>query len=165
MTLEDIKARCEEVGECWIWQGTVLRKRFPVAKANNETLYPKRLAWAAHHGKPVPDGMCVVNRPAKCHDPLCCNPDHLAAVTKRQVLQQVVDDGKLHTTKTRAKIAAAKRAGSKLSDQAVHEIRFSDEPVAVLAARHGISETYGHMIRRGDSRKDYSSPFAGLGAR
>lgn len=162
MNLDDIKARCEEVGECWIWQGTVLRKRFPIAKVKNATVYPKREAWAAHHGKPVPDGMCVVNRPVKCHDPLCCNPDHLTVATKRQVLQKVVADGKLHTPTIRAKIAVAKRAGSKLSDEAVQEIRFSDEPVAVLAARHGITETYGHMIRRGHSRKDYSSPWRGL---
>lgn len=162
MNLEDIKARCEEVGECWIWQGTLLHKRFPIAKVKNVCIYAKREAWSAHHGKPVPDGMCVVNRSTKCNDPLCCNPDHLTVATRLQVLQKVVADGKLHTNTIKAKIAVARRANSKLSDEAVAEIRFGDESVAVLAARHGISEAYGYMIRRGDSRKDYSSPWRGL---
>lgn len=164
MTLDDIKARCDEVGECWIWKGTFLRGRFPVFRAGPKTLYAKREAWVAHNGKPVPDGMCVVNKKA-CNDYKCCNPSHLTLATKKQVLQKVVADGKLHTTKIKAKIAKSKRAKSKLSDEAVAEIRYGDEPIPVLAARHGISEGYGYMIRRGDSRQDFSSPFQGLGAR
>ncbi len=161
MTLNEIKARCEEVGECWIWQGGFLRGRFPIVKIANKSVYPKREAWKAANGKDIPAGNCVVNKKT-CNDPHCCNPDHLTTATKRQVLQRTVSDGKLHTTKVRANIAMTKRAKSKLSDEAVQEIRYSDEPVSVLAAKHGISDTYGYMIRRGNSRKDYSNPFAGL---
>lgn len=161
MKLVDVKARCDEIGECWIWNGPLLRHKHPIAKVKGVTYYAKRVVWSAFHRKPIPDGMCVVNKKA-CSEQHCCNPEHLMLATKLQVLQRVVDSGKLHTTKIRAKIASTKRAKSKLSDEAVMEIRYSDEAVSSLSAKHGISEAYGHMIRRGDSRKDYANPFAGL---
>lgn len=161
VNLETIKARCIECGDCWVWASTLLRGQHPIMKSKGKSFYPKRVAWELHHGKKIPEGHCVVNK-VHCANPHCCNPEHTHHLSRRRVLQMTVATGKMHTPLIKAKIAAAKRRESKLSDEAVLEFTHSDESVPVLAARHGISEAYGYMIRRGEFRKPLSSPFAGL---
>jgi len=164
MNLNDIKARCEEVGDCWVWQKTLLRGKTPIMKTDGKSLYPRRLAWQLHNAKDIPSSMVVTHRKS-CGDPLCCKPEHLTLMTRKALVQRTGAEGKFSTAGTKAKIAAAKRKNSKLSQEAVREFLGSDEPVPVLAKKHGISEAYGYMLRRGLFRKEVGNPFSGLGAR
>lgn len=169
ITLENIKARCKEVGDCWEWQLQVnSRNGVPLWNLgkgkDKKKVSPKREAWKIVKGMDVPDGRVITNSHS-CGNQKCCNPDHLVCVTKAERLRRTVKTGKLHTPATAAKIAKTKRAKSKLSQEAVDEFLFSNEPVPVLAAKHGITEAYGYMLRRGEHRKSMSNPFAGLGAR
>lgn len=90
MTLDDIKARTEEVGECWIWQKTLLRGKTPIMKVDGRSIYPRRAVWEVHHEKPIPDGM-VVTHSKDCGDPCCCNPKHLVLVTRKAMFRRIVD--------------------------------------------------------------------------
>ena len=45
------------------------------------------------------------------------------------------------------------------------EIRASDKPCHVLALVYGVDKSMVSRVRRGEAWRDYSSPFAGLGAR
>lgn len=164
MTLDDIKKRCEEVGDCWIWQRTLLRGKTPIMKIDGKSVYPRRVTWQLHNGKDIPDTMVVTHRKT-CGDPLCCNPDHLILISRKALVQRTGAEGKFSTARTKAKIAASKRKNSKLSQEAVREIIGSDESMPVLAKKHGISEAYGYMLRRGLFRREVGNPFSGLGAR
>lgn len=164
VTLENIKARCTEVGECWEWNlQMVQRGAIPIwSVGSKDKVYPRREAWKLHTGREVPEG-CYITNFHTCANRKCCNPEHSGPKRREKVHQNTIKSGKLHTDAIRAKISATKRAKSKLSDEAAHEIRTSTEPVPVLAKKHGISEAYGYMIRRGEHRRDYAgNPFAGL---
>lgn len=161
MTLDDIKARCEEIGECWIWQKTLLRGKVPVMKIAGKTVYPRRAVWQLHNGKEIPSSMVVTHRKS-CGDPLCCNPDHLTLISRKALVQRTGAEGKFSTARIKAKIAATKRKKSKLSQEAVREIIASDDSIPTLAKKHGITEAYGYMIRRGLFRREIGSPFSGL---
>ena len=59
MTLNDIKARTEEVVDCWIWQKTLLRGKTPIMKIAGQSVYPRRVVWELQHGKPIPEAAVV----------------------------------------------------------------------------------------------------------
>jgi hypothetical protein len=41
-TLQEIKARCDERGNCWLWQGAVNSKGYPQAKKDGGTFLVRR---------------------------------------------------------------------------------------------------------------------------
>ncbi len=157
MTETEILKRTRECGDCLEWTGSMVHKVAPVISIANRKIYVKRHLMELA-GKKI-KGLCVSN---KCGNTACVNPKHLQTVTKAQVIKRTTATGALSTTAVRARVAAAKRKTSKLSQEAAREIRSSSEQMAVLATKHGISESYGYMIRRGDFRKDYNNPFMGL---
>lgn len=162
--LEYLRLRCYgDCGdrECWQWRGSLTNGKFPKLNIKGKQYYARRLAWMIHNGKEVPPDRRDVTD--TCGNHQCVNPRHLKAVTRRELLAPVVRRGCFNTHKFRASVALAKRASNRVSEEAVEEIRTSTEPVRVLAAKHGISKTYGHMIRRGDARRDWAgNPFVGL---
>jgi len=163
ITVKDLKDRSDEIGDCWIWnQGT---------SANG---YPQM--------KPVGCGCKLVRRLAvelagkalaprqpvdtTCGEKLCVNPDHMRPTTPKAVGRRAAARGAFSTPSRGARISAARKAGRvKLTDEQVAQIRASDEPETTLGPRFGVNRSYIGRIRRGQDRKDYSNPFAGLGAR
>jgi hypothetical protein len=157
MTETEILKRTRECGECLEWTGAYVHNVAPVISIGNRKIYTKRRLLELA-GKNI-EGLCVTN---KCGNTSCVNPKHLQIATKAHIIQRTAATGVFSSTAVRARVAAGKRKTSKLSQEAAFEIRNSNEPVPVLAAKHGISDAYGYMIRRGQFRKDYSNPFAGL---
>lgn len=167
LTMGDIKRHViinKESG-CWSWNGSLLRGKTPILKFKNKTVYPKRAAWVLRNRCAVPKGMCIVNTHDKsvCDDPMCINPAHTEPVTKGVVQRRTVATGMLHTQVARAKISATKSRASKLSDEAVADIRYGGDSAAQAAQKHGITEAYVHMLRKGQFRNPaIGNPFAGL---
>lgn len=163
MKLEDIKARCTYCEECdthWSWAATLVRGVSPVMKDKNKTVLPRRMLWEQKHGEPVPAGLCVVTT---CRNPKCCNPELLEAVSKAYVVKRTAETGAFSTLSFRAKVAQGKRKTSKLTDEAVAEIRASDEAPEIMAAKHDITTTYVRMLRNNRFRKEFTNnPFQGL---
>jgi hypothetical protein len=101
-----------------------------------------------------------------CSERLCVNPEHTAPSTTQKIAKKAAKRGAFSTTSRGARIAAARRLGRvKLTAEQVAEIRTSTESEVVLGPLYGVARSYIGRIRRGEARKDYSSPFAGLGAR
>lgn len=150
--MEKIRTRCVEEGDCLIWPGAICT-RGPVATIKGVQHSLRRVAWESKHLKPFPDDRLA--------SPDCGNPRCLAHVV-------ATTWSKLNTRPTslshRIRTALACRKDSKLSDEAVDEIRYSDERVVELAARHGISTAYAYMVRRGQCRVDYLNPYTRPGA-
>jgi hypothetical protein len=75
---------------CWVWRGGINEKgygKFNVATA--KTVRAHRFAWELLRGS-IPDGYVVDhdNPDFGCHNPACCNPDHLQLVTNMVNIQR-----------------------------------------------------------------------------
>lgn len=154
MTLDDIKDRCVEEGECWLWKGALSGGKWPCIWHEGKTVPVRRVVWTLHKGKTIPANVCIT---PKCDNDLCVCPGCLVGRVGRRAARPA-------TMQRRIRMATSLRAKSRISDEAVMDIRTSGEPLAVLAERHGISYSYADQLRRGVRRRDFSSPFAGLGA-
>lgn len=157
-TIEEVKARCEEVGDCWIWQGKCTSTGYPQAKINGKATLVRRHVAALK-------GITLVRRQpvrAICDDPKCCNPAHIRASTVKEIAEIAGSKGKHSAPSKCIAIALDKRKKSKLNMEQAQEIRLSAESGPVLAERYGVHKSLINMIKQGKAWKDYSSPFAGL---
>ena len=100
-----------------------------------------------------------------CGNPMCVNPEHTARSTRGQMNRRIMENMSSATNTLRAKrIAEGKRrTQAKLSQDAVDQIRASDEKHQDLAARYGVTKSIIGRIKRGEMWRTFSaSPFAGL---
>ena len=166
--IEHIRTRCTEDGDCWIWTLACSSNGTPKITHGDK---PQRKQWAVRRLVATELGMAdaiagklVTN---KCGNPLCVCPDHILVVTKKRMADLIVErTGFPYRLERRAKIAARRREqSSKLNANMVVEIRQSSESLAEVAARLGIKKSLAGDVRRNATWRDYSSPWAGLGAR
>jgi hypothetical protein len=169
-SMAHLRARTEEEGECWNWRAAYRSKRWPTiafrrdwgsGAPSNKVFYVRHIAYFHKYGKAPDLGLFRALVPS-CGNHQCINPDHLKIVSRKTVVRMMVAAGHMSKVGRRQKVAQARRLVSKLSDEAVVEIRQSEDVARVVAEKHGISAAYVYMIRRGECRKDYSNPFAGL---
>lgn len=141
-TLAEIRERCgaETDDECWDhytgMHGQEVKaeqnKRFPMVKHGGVMrVLLRRLAWLLAFGEDPPEGTKLVM--AKCHNPRCQNPYHAKAMFEPQKCAIAAAKGNFSTQSRRMKIAAGRRAASKLDWDKVAEIRactlpHKDEP-------------------------------------
>lgn len=72
--------------ECVIWQGAKNNKGYGRKSHKGVPVYVHRLAYEERHD-PIPEGLEIDHL---CRTPLCYNPDHLEAVTRRENLRRGV---------------------------------------------------------------------------
>ncbi len=65
---------------CWIWQRSTQSGGYGQAHRHGKYVLVHRLSYAAHVG-PIPKGAVVHH---VCHVKVCCNPEHLTAVTHHE---------------------------------------------------------------------------------
>lgn len=162
-TIDTLRARCIDVGDCWEWQGARTDTGHPTVRHDGKTHLVRRLA-ASLAGIPMPQNAKAMNT---CENLRCVNPDHIVMRTHRQVMKRQGELGKLSDIARIAKIAATKRAKyGKLTTEQVRAIRDSSETGVSMAALHGISQGKVSAIRRHRCWRDLAgNPFTGLGAR
>ncbi len=153
---EKLRLRCIEDGDCLIWQGA-MNERGPSMKVGGKQYSVRQAVIVNRTGKPFPKGWVAT---VSCKRKACL--EHVVAMTRAAFNTKL---NKQANPMRSRRVASAKRANSRLSQEAVLAIRLDDRPMAVVAAEHGISTAYGYMLRRGEFRKDYGSHFSGLGAR
>jgi len=161
--LKKIESRCEEVGDCLEWQGHVSSGGSPRIWHEGKMQSARKLVLQAH-GKPseVPLKHKLMTT---CENPRCIHPDHLVIVPMAKFVRERLVPGTNHLLRS-AKIAKARRAGAKLSDADVSDIRASTEKDHILAERYGVSRAYVSSIQLHRRWRDHTiSPWAGMGAR
>jgi hypothetical protein len=164
--LDEIKARCNEVGECWekiTKAKTNHRRKHPLIGLGGKPVLARRVAYEQAKG-PIKPGYKLVPH---CGNEECINPEHQKQVTGKQSSRIGGVNGRGSATRS-AKLAAARRGTpglSKITMEIAREIRDSEEKLSVLGARHGIDPSRVAQIQRGEGWKDYSTPWAGLGSR
>ena len=76
-TVADLRARCTDDGECWLWNGPSAGIYGYVNLGNGKRESAHRFAYRLRYGE-VPDGLVVDHL---CRNPKCVRPEHLEAVT------------------------------------------------------------------------------------
>lgn len=164
ITLDRIKARCIEEGDCLIWQGALSKQGFPSMKFEGKSTTVRRVVMKLS-GSPAASRQPVV---CSCDEKKCVKLEHLKRSTIKKVSRKAVKTGYLSSLARRANVSATKRKSEKarLTIEKAREIRASDETGVALAKRYGVDETIIGRVRRGKLWIEYAAtPFAGLGAR
>ena len=162
-TVESLRARTIEVGDCWEWQGYSAHgtpQVFNRVDGSKRRMYSvRRLFRELITGQPQPDGFYSVS----CGNAECVNPDHVLYRNDRNHFKSM--GRKVANNPVRSmKLSQYHRNNgkAKLDEQKAQEIRLSNESGPVLAARYGVNRSLISSIRRGKIWKCLSNPFRGL---
>lgn len=160
--LKHIQDRCREDGDCWIWRMAITSNGTPTIHVGDRLIGTRRVV-AGLMGLNI-DGKVVTTT---CGDSRCVCPDHILVATKRRMAELIVErTGHPYRLERRKKISDSARARiGKLTPELAQEIRESSETLKVISERMGVAKGTAQRVRAGQAWKDYSSPFAGLGAR
>ena len=151
-TVADLMDRCyvDEVSGCWHWR-----------QATDPNGYPSVWMPALQQRCTLATAICWLvtgKRPDKgviwrttCRTTGCANPMHRAPGTRSE---QMLTARCVRDPAQRARIAAGKRATSKLSQADCAAIRQSEEPLRVLVERYGVGKSHISRIRRGEARRE-----------
>lgn len=162
LTPEQLALHSHEDGDCIVWTGGCCNGH-PAIRIDGKTTLVRRALWVQANGF-IPPGRVLR---CTCGTSKCINLDHCEAMTYKAIAKIEGAAGKMSDPVRSAKIAAAKRAGSqaKITQEQAREIRTSDEPLAALGARYGISESTASRIKRNTVRREFGgNPWQGLGA-
>lgn len=161
ITLDEIKERCEEVADCWIWSNATSRGGYPIMKRyGHGCLYVRRVVAEINGDAPEFRQPVITT----CGEKLCCNPAHIQSSTTKKVAKAAAKRGAYSSLSRRMKVAAAKRASpsAKLTIEKAREIRLSTKTGKQLAAEYGVNLSVIKGIRQNKMWVDFNSPFAGL---
>lgn len=161
-SVEWIHSRCEEDGDCMLWQGSRdqggrPKLSFKPAQGVCKTLQPRRLVWEQSKG-PIPKSLFVT---VTCGNPLCLNPAHMELITKGEVIRRTAQNP---ATRARRHLAGLKRREESERDmELARQIRQSPKSGAQLSREMGIPATTISAIRLHKRwRETQANPFAGL---
>lgn len=162
-TVESLRARTIEVGECWEWQGYSAHGTpqvfSPSGNPKRRMVSVRRLFRELITGQPQPDGFYSVS----CGNVECVNPDH--TLYRTQKLHFKAMGKKVGESPVRAlKISQYHRTkeNAKLDEQKAQEIRLSNESCRELAKKYGVNQALISRVRRGEIWKCLTNPFRGL---
>lgn len=162
ITLQWLEERVKEDDGCWVWQGVITRYGQPQATLftpqGRKTALVRRVVWELTHERSLATNQWVSCR---CKTPGCVHPEHVMRLARGMSAR-----GTKKTEVTKAKIAATKQARSRWPNGEIVKMA-QESPLnnVALAAQIGCHHSTIAKIRRGQLRKQYGNPFAGLGAR
>lgn len=150
LPLEQIYARCTEVGDCLEWGGSIRKgKNLPVYGKDQTSV--RRMVVEQSRGGPIPTALHPV---PKCRNPRCVRDEHLVLNTKVQILSTTRKAGKLQVASA-AKLAVRRaRPDVKLSMDAARDIRRSVLPSRTLAEQYGVTMAMVTRIRRNEAWRE-----------
>lgn len=160
MTLEAIRLRCIECGDCLLWQGATTGRGHPQFKYGEHAGKSLRRIVYTHHNPQNPIGARVVS--VRCKEPTCLSPDHLYLRNKSAVSAQMARDP---ATKLRRSISMGRHAQAvrgKITMEIARQIRASSDICKVEAEKWGIHFSLVSKVRRNHAWIDRANPFAGL---
>lgn len=162
-TVESLKARTIEVGECWEWQGYSAHGTpqvfSPSGNPKRRMVSVRRLFRELISGQAQPDGFYSVS----CGNVECVNPDHTLFRTEKLHFKAMAK--KVGASPVRSlKLSQYHRTSgkAKLDESKAQEIRLSNDSGPVLAKRFGVDKSLISKIRRGEAWKCLTNPFRGL---
>jgi hypothetical protein len=134
---------------CWLWLGRPRGSNGYGGFMMNERVYvAHRASWLLLRGE-IPDGKLVLHH---CDNPSCVNPHHLFLGTHQDNEDDKVRKGRQARGDKLAHPRAAGEANgnSKLTIQAVREIRAATVPQRSVAKAYGVTQALVSKIQRGE---------------
>jgi hypothetical protein len=121
--LKTIRDRCEEEGDCWIWQQCVNSGGYPQASINGKQGQMVRRHAVLLSGRTLSGYRARVAD--TCGNRLCCNPDHLRLRTFSQIQSDSYRNGSRCTeAEYLSRVMRIQKAGmTKLTFEKAREIR------------------------------------------
>jgi hypothetical protein len=159
-TLERLKSRCIEEGECWLWQGANDGNGRPVVVHMGARIPARRLARQLADDRIIPDTRQVT---CTCGNLDCISPACSIVATPATTHKMASARGSYRNAARDRRMAVAKRANSPITEDVVQKIREAESGRAA-ADSTGVSYSHAKAIRAGRARKEYANPFSGLGA-
>ena len=138
---------------CMRWAGAMNSGQI-MARVDGKKLNVRTELWRLYGKKPLPPGFCVRS---VCGDPLCLAREHMIAEAHAAPTRN-----RPRPVHVRAKIAAGKRANSKITMTVADEIRASTMSEREIASKFGIHPSMVGRIRRGDNWLRYDGALAQL---
>lgn len=156
-TLETIKARMIEEGDCWIWQAAVSHNS-PALRHDGRVMYVRRFIAQYLQGKDT-EGKYVTHN---CGNPMCVNPAHVIVCTRQKLQLLAAQNTRYGESPLRSqRIARAKQAVSSLTWDDVRRIRAMEGTSRAIARELGMNFSRVHKIRMHQSWRE-TNPFTGL---
>lgn len=154
-TIDRIKDRITEDGDCWIWD-TQTRNPVIYERQKNGKYKPLvvRKILFAETRRALSSYQIYAS---VCESRWCVNPKHCKGYTKSEFSALIG----AKASKTKRKIAALKTKDFKLNYDLADEIRFSDLEAKVAAQKYGVSRRTIHDVRSGKTWQR-TSIFTGL---
>jgi hypothetical protein len=121
---------------CWIWNDLRSPGGYGVVSDKGRTEFAHRAAWRLAHGE-VPEGMVIMH--IICHNPACVRVDHLGLGTQSDNIRGMYAAGRGAN--------GSRHHMAKLTEDDAKLILHSKERTAILAQRHGVSESLVKQIR------------------
>lgn len=159
-TIESLKARTIEEGDCWLWQGYSVNGTPQVCEDGK--MVPTRRVMTRLAGKTLKPGLHYFV--PTCGNDACVNPEHTVQRSPRThmgVMGKMASVGAVKTLRV-AKAAEARRKSSKLGIDAANAIRQAEGTYLEIAERFGCHKSMVGRIRRGEQWKDHANPFGAL---
>lgn len=159
--MEWVEARAYRKDECLVWKFSFNGNQPQGGWKDPETgrkvtINVRRWLWERKVGRGAKRAYVVV---CKCGTDGCVEPSHLTEISRSAMLS-----GKTITPSHRLAItlSARRRSTSKLTEEAVQDIRYGDGTQDEKAERHGVTRSHVQKIMAHQWWRDLSSPFMGL---
>jgi hypothetical protein len=126
--------------ECWMWQGAKGRNGYGalgVKTVMGRIQYAHRLMYLLHYGPYDPKAHVL----HKCHNPGCCNPEHLELGTHRDNMAAKVSAGRCWRGQGEANPSAKLSAVEVLRIHAQYAVLSRE--VGVVSAARSLAVVYG----------------------
>lgn len=147
-SMDDIRANCEEIGECLLWKGAVDAYGYPRVRTHGKSQLLRPFIWREIRGNELRPGYRLSIR---CGNRLCLGEDCLVMRSYKVVAQLHGAKAKLDPLMVARFREGAKNSGrSKLDAAKVAEIRASNGTDEEISQRYGICRSSAGKIRRGD---------------
>jgi len=124
-----------EVGECWLWTGTLSRTGYGQFYLRKKTRDIHRLMLERVLGRALGEGMHTLH---SCRNKHCVRPEHLREGTQQENMEDRTRDGNTHHI---------------LTEDQVRAIRADTRIERVIAPEYGVSRATIGQIRRGQTWK------------
>lgn len=159
-TIDSIKSRCVEEGDCLLWTGGLDGHGRPQCRHLGKSAYVRRVLRELVDGKPIPPGMQVA---CTCGNKLCVSEVCSLVGSSRTRARLASERGAFSGAAKAARIALTKAAKSRFSAQTIEMVRNYPGTAKAAAKEVGMSASHAKAIRRGESRTaGVFNPFAGL---
>ena len=127
-------------GDCWIWTGSRQSKnRYGTFGIGGKILLAHRVSYSIYRGE-IRAGLHALHT---CDVPYCVNPEHIFLGNHHDNMRDKEEKGRGNQVK------GQRHGNAKLTEDAVKEIRASNDTLKSLAAKYGVSfGLIGHIKSR-----------------